>query len=205
MAWIPSGSKTLKQLRDEIAQYREMAQQDRIERGLPAERPGSFVDETLSYVLYYDKLADFYPIAVKYAKILTSGIYIELDTDSLAEYRKYAELLRFSKAFNVKQVAHGIITLLSLADKINGAIVAGTTDSIDHKRTATTLSLCLTLIHVDDGLFRYDHESEEATTVREARMKEAEVALRNDPERYAAELEQAFKRYDEIKEMIQHE
>lgn len=194
--------RTAEQLRAEIEQYREIAQQDRIERGLPPERPSNFVDETLSYVLYDDKLADFYPIAVRYAKIITGGTFIVMDTDKLVEYRKYAEMLQFSKVFNVRKIAFGIVTLLNQMDTINKAVADGTTDGIEYKRIVSLFSLCVSLIHVDKTNFRYDYASEEAHSVREARMKADEDALRNDEERYAAEVVQTFKQYEEIKELI---
>ncbi|MGF7033748.1 hypothetical protein J2T17_004696 [Paenibacillus mucilaginosus] len=177
--------RTLEDLKADIALFNEELRQDRIERGLPSERPADFVGIPLSIVIA-DRLKPFLPIAVRYAAILAEGTLYRMDPTKLEGYRRDAELLCKSTGLWSGFVGGGYRAILQVIDKVNEA---------DQELPADALRQLHYNIELARGNARSDADGSKEVLAEVER-------LMNDPAAFQAEYSAALAHYESIKHLL---
>ncbi|MHA7964968.1 hypothetical protein ACX93W_12565 [Paenibacillus sp. CAU 1782] len=172
--------------------------------GLPAEpeRPAPFVDIPLSIVIA-ERLRPFIRIAVKYLAILAEGTVYRIDTDKLAQYREYAELLAHSTGSNCSLAAAGVRGLLRIMDDMNAQADVTEAD-ISRAIRASTLYIRFARFNTSSDMSPQD--TDYLTRERMIAEHRAEVArLRSDSAAFQGAYDEVCTKYDEIKRGDTHE
>ncbi len=186
-------------LKETLDGWAEQVRQDRIERGLPADPPADFVDIPLSIVIA-GRLRPFLRIAVKYLAVLAEGTVYRVDTDKLAQYQEYAELLAKSIGSHCGAIGGNVKALLSIMNKLSA--MEDVTEA-DIQRAVYYGSIYAKQAATDATYDVFPIEGDYLVRKRIVDERRAEVArLRADDSAFQAAYDEARVKYDEIKHLL---
>ncbi|MFD2672800.1 hypothetical protein [Marinicrinis sediminis] len=193
-------AESIEEIKRMVDELTEELRQYRIERGLPHEPPEDFVDEALSIILV-ERLFPFYPIAVKYAKLVAGGTYHSIDMSIFEKYESLAKLLAQSKADGVRSYVTGVGIILNEMRSINKSIDTGRTDDINLSSKLSLIEVAMLGFQMGKHDLYSDYQSDNPVAHRERLRQEVEM-LKADPERLQAAEEAAWTHYESIKHLI---